>query len=308
MINMQWKFKSDGKSPARMGIYRTTLDSAFLAMDKAMPFHSKFKVGCVIARVSASGETAFYQGSNFEYGAGYKKAKASAVHAEISTVDKVRGELRDGDEIVIATIGDAPNVVTPCGHCLDILRTFFPLNTEILVANASGSVEILKLLDLFPTALASVDFADLSIDTELMLTARTAFDRSIVLDESLREGAAIRTRTAIFHGARIDTVAYHPTSAVTSAIASAVSTGDLDIETIAFISRDGELGGLDRQRIYELFDALKRLQTRRIFIQALDSDSVFVASAKELLPYGFGITTLGLDFKVATGVEASSHG
>ena len=82
----------------------------------------------------------------------------------------------------------------------------------------------------------------------------------------------------------------------------------MDIETIAFISRDGELGGLDRQRIYELFDALKRLQTRRIFIQALDSDSVFVASAKELLPYGFGITTLGLDFKVATGVEASSHG
>ncbi len=304
-MQIRWNFRNadrDRKLLFRRELHERVLEDSLSSMHEATPLHSGFKVGCSILNLSTM---LFYRGSNDEYGGGYRTGSTNAVHAEASALDILRHELRDGDSAIVATIGDAPDVVTPCGHCLDVLRTHLRMSTEILVANIKGDVEVLDLSKLFPTDFATLASSDFSIDRDLLIQAKEAFQGGLVLSDDLREGAAVKTTKGnIYRGVRIDTASYHPTTAVASAIACAVSAGDPDIEFIALVNKTGEINGFDRQRIYEIFDILQRLRTRRILSLSMNTpDIVSVASPTELLPYGFGIATLVLDQDIRATLE-----
>ena len=304
-MTRRWNFRNeacDRRQLLKKDLYERVLEDALLSMQEAHPLHSGFKVGCSILNLSTM---LLYRGSNDEYGGGYHVGSTNAVHAESSALDSLRHELRDTDAVIVATIGDPSDVVTPCGHCLDVLRTYLPMDTEILVANARGEAEVLTLAKLFPTDFTRMDYSDLSLDKILIRKAADAVQRGLVLSDDLREGAAVRTaRGNLYQGVRIDTASYYPTSAVASAIAVAVSAGDPDIEFIALANRTGEISGFDRQRIFEMFGLLQKLQTRRIFVSKIgEPDTVMVASPTEILPYGFGIATLGLDEEMRSKLE-----
>ena len=304
VLKHTWNFRnvSTPHHKAAMPFYKRALGAALSEMQNAQPFHSGFKVGCAVLD-TFTGRLAL--GSNSEYGAGYGRATSRALHAEMSAVDKIRRYLNDGDKVIVAVIGDAPGPVTPCGDCRDYLHTFFPMDTEILAANVRGDVDILTLSALLPDSFRTAR-QNLFSDSEqlLMRAVSYSFNRGLVLEPGLREGAAILTaKEKVYLGARVDTASYHPTSALASAISTAVAAGDFDITAIAVIPNTPILSGLERQRIFDIFDVLHRLDTGTIFMADPALRVSLQTTSRLLLPYGFGMATIGKDGEIQALIE-----
>jgi len=301
----EWKFENVTTLERKhsLDIYNNLLRIAEKARENASPLTSKFPVGAAIGVIGAS-DPAF--GCNVEYGAGYGGAGTESIHAEeASLADAIR---RYGNSIrikTVAVIGDAPEIVTCCGNCLDVLKTYSNEDTLIIGANTAGKAAIFNFEEIFPTLFEEITMDNLKkITYEWLLVGRAMesrfYNNEIFSKEVIGStGAAVLTEKGeIYQGVREDRASYHGTSTIDAALAHSRSHGDPFVTAIAYVTDTGYVCGRDRQSIFERADELDRLDDIKVIIYNPEKDILQVATPRELLPYGFGARTLGLENKV----------
>lgn len=104
--------------------------------------YSKFKVGAAIL----SKNNQIYVGCNVE-NLSYPNgtcAEAGAIAAMIAGGDKKISS--------ILVYADTQELIAPCGACLQRIKEFSDIETQVLLANAQGIQKILKISELLPFA------------------------------------------------------------------------------------------------------------------------------------------------------------
>ncbi len=104
--------------------------------------YSKFKVGAAVL----SENNQIYVGCNVE-NLSYPNgtcAEAGAIAAMIAGGDKKISK--------ILVFADTQELITPCGACLQRIKEFSDIETQVLLANVQGVQKILKIAELLPFA------------------------------------------------------------------------------------------------------------------------------------------------------------
>lgn len=118
------------------------LAKAKKASQNAYAPYSKFKVGAAIL----SKNNQIYVGCNVE-NLSYPNgtcAEAGAIAAMVAGGDKKISK--------ILVFADTQELITPCGACLQRIKEFSDVETQVLLANAQGVQKTLKILELLPFA------------------------------------------------------------------------------------------------------------------------------------------------------------
>ena len=104
--------------------------------------YSNFEVGAAV--LTADGRV--YMGCNIE-----NSTYSLTMCAERVAIFKAVSE--GAREIVkVAVVADHENLTPPCGCCRQMIWEFASDDTEVILANLSGSVQKFKIEDLFPQA------------------------------------------------------------------------------------------------------------------------------------------------------------
>lgn len=119
---------------------------------------------------------------------------------------------------------------------------------------------------------------------ELYIIAQEALDKAYAPYSNFNVGAAVLTKSGkVYSGVNIENAAYGVSlCAERSALSSAISNGEKDIEAIAVTSTEGWAYpcGTCRQFIFEFGEDIK-------IIVGENEDNLKVHTAGELLPHGF---------------------
>ncbi len=102
--------------------------------------YSKFKVGAALE--SADGRV--FTGCNVE-----NSSYGLSMCAERVAIFKAISEgLRDFKRI--AVIADTHSPVRPCGACRQVISDLFPKDSEVILSNLQGDLEVTKISELLP--------------------------------------------------------------------------------------------------------------------------------------------------------------
>ena len=121
------------------------VDAARQAMDNSYSPYSKFRVGAALQFVDGSVVT----GTNVENASYGLTLCAETVAVARAMADGQRGGLE-----AVAVIGDAPEAVTPCGRCRQVLNELADLGGTDPVIWCAGGDEVVetRLSELLPRA------------------------------------------------------------------------------------------------------------------------------------------------------------
>lgn len=152
--------------------------------------------------------------------------------------------------------------------------------------------------------LKKITFSKLrSVDQELLLTARDAMEEAYNPYSKFFVGAALRTRDGqIVSGANFENASYSVAiCAERSAIVRAAAMGHTTFGRIAVIGRGAKAPskevispcGVCRQMLFESAQLSRR--NIEVIMSSTDMKRIVIATIEELLPLGFGPSSLGLD-------------
>lgn len=299
--DIEWRIDNRvNATAAELATMQVILNQARHAMDTASaPLLSGFNVGAALA--TAKGEIA--SGANFEHGAGPGRGLDDATHGEQSAVANML--LRYGADSRVAIIGYTTRLpegifACSCGRCRGIIESFAEPGKDVLLVSGSahGSATTWTLSELLPDDFRELPADSLSADSAKLLTVACEMTgRSIdVFTKPVTgpTGAAVLTDDgAVHNGARFDVAAFYGLSAVGGALQSALAANDFKIAQVCVVSGSGRVLPEDRQFIYEFASALGRADSMQVLMFSSDTNTLRVATPKELLPFGFGAPDLG---------------
>ncbi len=271
------------------------LDCASEAKKQASPLLSQFSVGAAFDL----GGSRRSQGCNIEYGAGPGRAESRGIHAEAAAMGNAKILYGSDARVEIAAVvGESSEILPCCGDCLDIIMSY--AHPDILMVNASmqtGSAKIFRLSDLFPTAYEELPLSKRSAAQKKLSSAALRSAELGLCTYSLpalgRTGAAARTDEGeIFWGTREDSAMFHPISAIESTLAACRAAGNPPVQAIAVLSKDGQISGRDRQRIFDKAEEMNRLDSLEVLLcvcPSLENDihQIFQTTPQKLFPHAF---------------------
>ena len=120
-------------------VIEKTVEQAWLAREKALPWKSGTKVGCAI--YTNKGD--LISGYNLE------GLWMTSIHAEVCAISKLP-EYGDEQRIKVIAIASETEHFTPCGACLDWIFQFGDTETIVAISNKNKENTIYKLSDLMP--------------------------------------------------------------------------------------------------------------------------------------------------------------
>lgn len=285
----RWRFRDTvGVSETMLRRIVNAVEHAEMARKSAAPQFSGFSVGAALDL----GADRLVGGANFEYGAGYKKAESRAVHAEVVAIGNAL--MRYGEPLEVEIVAVSADSETPvcCGNCIDSLLRFSRPDTLVVALGKDQNATILRMNEVFPTQPKEIEVSSLDDEeARLLKAAQRIKGRSIQqFSEQLigAEGAAVLTdNSEIYEGVRIDSTAFHPQSALESALGHASLRGDPIIKAIALSSKTGFINGNDRQKICERAHALQRLNMLKVLSFAENGSKLYSYTPNALLPFCF---------------------
>ncbi|MFC1752756.1 cytidine deaminase [Thermoproteota archaeon] len=278
------------------------IEVAGMAKEKAQAPCSCYKVGAALFLDNGR----IVSGFNVEYGNGYGRAETRAVHAEESAIVEAIRKYGRPKINMVAVVGPNNQPIAPCGNCLDVLKTYSTPETLFVIGDEE--MDLLTFEQMMPSEFPKREVKDLSPMQRLMLNEASRF-REFGFDPFSRlsigrQGCVVRTRgDNLYGGVREDNAAYHPISAVESAIVNAHCHLDPYLEALAIVCDTGSLCGKDRQIIFEKADELDKHGNLEVIIKPTYLDEVMIARPRDLLPYGFGASDIGMKEETGAYLE-----
>lgn len=121
--------------------HQELVESAKQARKHAHAPYSKFQVGAAVETIDGR----IITGCNVE-----NSSYGLSMCAERVAIFKAVSEgVRDFK--CIAVIADTHSPVRPCGACRQVISDLFPPDSEVILANLQGEIEISRICDLLPS-------------------------------------------------------------------------------------------------------------------------------------------------------------
>ncbi|MGH9914622.1 MAG: cytidine deaminase [Pyrinomonadaceae bacterium] len=125
-----------------MMILKDLIEAASAAREHAYAPYSRFRIGAAVE----TGDGRIFTGCNIE-----SSTYGLTICAERVALWKALSEgIREFKRIVI--VADTKKLVPPCGACRQIVSDFCSAETEVVMANSSGEMEIVTIERLLPSA------------------------------------------------------------------------------------------------------------------------------------------------------------
>ncbi|MGH9899430.1 MAG: cytidine deaminase [Pyrinomonadaceae bacterium] len=123
-------------------ILKDLIEAASAAREHAYAPYSRFRIGAAVE----TGDGRIFTGCNIE-----SSTYGLTICAERVALWKALSEgIREFKRIVI--VADTKKLVPPCGACRQIVSDFCSAETEVVMANSSGEMEIVTIERLLPSA------------------------------------------------------------------------------------------------------------------------------------------------------------